>query len=342
MKTHEYFMEKCIDLAKKGIQDVSPNPMVGSIIVYNDEIIGQGYHEKYGSNHAEVNAINSVQDKSLLEKSTLYVNLEPCCHHGKTPPCTNLIIEKKIPKVVIGCIDSYSKVSGNGIKKLRNNLIEVIDCVLDKKCKELNRRFFSFHEKKRPYIILKWAKSKDNYIAPINQDKPFWMTCEKSKELVHRWRAQEDSILVGRKTVIADNPLLTVRLYNGKNPVRIIIDKNLTINQNLKIYNKEANTIILNQEKSLIDGKNIFVKIDFNNFLENMLNELYNRNILSVIVEGGAETINSCINRDLFDEIRVFTTTKILKNGIISPNIPKLNLLSKNIIDKDILEIFRR
>jgi len=342
MKTHEYFMEKCIDLAKKGIQDVSPNPMVGSIIVYNDEIIGQGYHEKYGSNHAEVNAINSVQDKSLLEKSTLYVNLEPCCHHGKTPPCTNLIIEKKIPKVVIGCKDSYSKVSGNGIKKLRNNLIEVIDCVLDKKCKELNRRFFSFHEKKRPYIILKWAKSKDNYIAPINQDKPFWMTCEKSKELVHRWRAQEDSILVGRKTVIADNPLLTVRLYNGKNPVRIIIDKNLTINQNLKIYNKEANTIILNQEKSLIDGKNIFVKIDFNNFLENMLNELYNRNILSVIVEGGAETINSFINRDLFDEIRVFTTTKILKNGIISPNIPKLNLLSKNIIDKDILEIFRR
>lgn len=342
MKTHEYFMEKCIDLAKKGIQDVSPNPMVGSIIVYNDEIIGQGYHEKYGSSHAEVNAINSVQDKSLLEKSTLYVNLEPCCHHGKTPPCTNLIIEKKIPKVVIGCKDSYSKVSGNGIKKLRNNLIEVIDCVLDKKCKELNRRFFSFHEKKRPYIILKWAKSKDNYIAPINQDKPFWMTCEKSKELVHRWRAQEDSILVGRKTVIADNPLLTVRLYNGKNPVRIIIDKNLTINQNLKIYNKEANTIILNQEKSLIDGKNIFVKIDFNNFLENMLNELYNRNILSVIVEGGAETINSFINRDLFDEIRVFTTTKILKNGIISPNIPKLNLLSKNIIDKDILEIFRR
>ena len=342
MKTHEYFMEKCINLAKKGIQDVSPNPMVGSIIVYNDEIIGQGYHEKYGSNHAEVNAINSVQDKSLLEKSTLYVNLEPCCHHGKTPPCTNLIIEKKIPKVVIGCKDSYSKVSGNGIKKLRNNLIEVIDSVLDKKCKELNRRFFSFHEKKRPYIILKWAKSKDNYIAPINQNKPFWMTCEKSKELVHRWRAQEDSILVGRKTVIADNPLLTVRLYNGKNPVRIIIDKNLTINQNLKIYNKEANTIILNQEKSLIDGKNIFVKIDFNNFLENMLNELYNRNILSVIVEGGAETINSFINLDLFDEIRVFTTTKILKNGIISPNIPKLNLLSKNIIDKDILEIFRR
>ena len=335
-------MEKCIDLAKKGIQDVSPNPMVGSIIVYNDEIIGQGYHEKYGSNHAEVNAINSVQDKSLLEKSTLYVNLEPCCHHGKTPPCTDLIIEKKIPKVVIGCIDSYSKVSGNGIKKLRNNLIKVIDCVLDKKCKELNRRFFSFHEKKRPYIILKWAKSKDNYIAPINQDKPFWMTCEKSKELVHRWRAQEDSILVGRKTVIADNPLLTVRLCNGKNPIRLIIDKNLTINQNLKIYNNEANTIILNQKKSLIDRKNIFVKVDFNNFLENMLNELYNRNILSVIVEGGAETINSFINRDLFDEIRVFTTTKILKNGIISPNIPKLNLLSKNIIDKDILEIFRR
>ena len=281
MKTHEYFMEKCIDLAKKGIQDVSPNPMVGSIIVYNNEIIGQGYHEKYGSNHAEVNAINSVQDKSLLEKSTLYVNLEPCCHHGKTPPCTDLIIENKIPKVVIGCKDSYSKVSGNGIKKLRNNLIEVIDCVLDDKCRELNRRFFCYHEKKRPYIILKWAKSKDNFIAPINQEKPFWMTCKKSKKLVHSWRAEEDAILVGRKTVVADNPSLTVRMCEGKNPLRIVIDKELKLNEKSNVFDDQAETIVFNNIKSSIVDKTTYLKADFNNLNQDILNQLYKRDILS-------------------------------------------------------------
>ena len=342
MKTHEYFMEKCIDLAKKGIQDVSPNPMVGSIIVYNNEIIGQGYHEKYGSNHAEVNAINSVQDKSLLEKSTLYVNLEPCCHQGKTPPCTDVIIENKIPKVVIGCKDSYSKVSGNGIKKLRNNLIEVIDCVLDDKCRELNRRFFCYHEKKRPYIILKWAKSKDNFIAPINQEKPFWMTSEKSKKLVHSWRAEEDAILVGRKTVVADNPSLTVRMCDGKNPIRIVIDKELSLNKKGNVFDDQAETIVFNNIKSAIIDKTTYLKADFNNLNEGILNQLYNRDILSLIIEGGKITINSFIEKNLFDEIRIFTTDKFLKKGINSPEFPDINLIKTSIINNDKLEVYKR
>ena len=342
MKTHEYFMEKCIDLAKKGIQDVSPNPMVGSIIVYNNEIIGRGYHKKFGSNHAEVNAINSVQDKSLLEKSTLYVNLEPCCHHGKTPPCTDLIIENKIPKVVIGCKDSYSKVSGNGIKKLRNNLIEVIDCVLDDKCKELNRRFFCYHEKKRPYIILKWAKSKDNFIAPINQEKPFWMTSEKSKKLVHSWRAEEDAILVGRKTVVADNPSLTVRMCEGKNPIRIVIDKELSLNKKSNVFDDQAETIVFNNIKSSIVDKTTYLKADFNNLNQDILNQLYKRKILSLIVEGGTITINSFIEKNLYDEIRVFTADKLLEKGINSPKLPDINLIKTSIINNDKLEVYKR
>ena len=210
----------------------------------------KAYHEKYGKAHAEVNAINSVKDKSLLKKSTLYVNLEPCAHFGKTPPCTNLIIESEIPKVVIGCIDSYSEVSGKGIEKMQNTGIEVIVGVLEKESRELNKRFFTFHEKKRPYIILKWAESKDGFIAPKNQNKPFWMTSSESKKLVHKWRAEEEAILIGRITAKKDNPSLTVIEVAGSNPIRIIIDKNLTLSGDLNLFNSEAKTIIFNTIKS--------------------------------------------------------------------------------------------
>ena len=236
-------MKKCLELAKKGMGYVSPNPMVGCVIVFNDEIIGEGYHQEYGKDHAEVNAIENVKDKSLLKKSTLYVNLEPCVHFGKTPPCTNLIIESKIPKVVIGCADSYSEVSGKGIKKMQNRGIEIIVGVLGKESRELNKRFFTFHEKKRPYIILKWAESKDGFMAPLNQNKPFWMTSSESKKLVHKWRAEEEAILIGRITAKKDNPSLTVREVAGSNPIRIIIDKNLTLSGDLNLFNSDAKTI---------------------------------------------------------------------------------------------------
>ena len=342
MKTHEHFIDKCIRLARKGALDVSPNPMVGCVIVYDGEIIGEGYHKEYGKNHAEVNAINSVKDKSILKNSILYVNLEPCCHHGKTPPCTDLIIKYNIPKVVIGCIDTFSKVSGQGIKKLKDNSVEVIYGVLEKDCIELNKRFFCYHIKKRPYIILKWAKSKDNFIAPINQEKPFWMTCEKSKKLVHSWRAEEDAILVGRKTVVADNPSLTVRMSEGKNPLRIVIDKELKLNEKSNVFDDQAETIVFNNIKSTIVDKTTYLKADFNNLNQDILNQLYNRDILSLIIEGGAITINSFIEKNLYDEIRVFTTDKILIKGVNSPELPDINLIETSIINNDKLEVYKR
>ena len=342
MKTHEYFIDKCISLARKGALDVSPNPMVGCVIVNDGEIIGEGYHKEFGKNHAEVNAINSVKDKSALRNSILYVNLEPCCHHGKTPPCTDLIIKYNIQKVVIGCKDTFSKVSGKGIKKLKDNSVDVIYGVLEKDCVELNKRFFCYHIKKRPYIILKWAKSKDNFIAPINQEKPFWMTSEKSKKLVHSWRAEEDAILVGRKTVVADNPFLTVRTSKGKNPKRIIIDKELLLDIKSNVFDDQADTIVFNNIKSAIIDKTTYLKADFNNLNEDILNQLYNRNILSLIVEGGAITINSFIATNLYDEIRIFTTDKLLKNGVNSPELPDINLIETSIINNDKLEVYKR
>ena len=342
MKTHEHFIDKCIRLARKGALDVSPNPMVGCVIVIDGEIIGEGYHKEYGKNHAEVNAINSVKDKSVLKNSILYVNLEPCCHHGKTPPCTDLIIKYNIPKVVIGCIDTFSKVSGQGIKKLKDNSVDVIYGVLEKDCIELNKRFFCYHIKKRPYIILKWAKSKDNFIAPINQEKPFWMTCEKSKKLVHSWRAEEDAILVGRKTVVVDNPSLTVRMCEGKNPIRIVIDKELSLNEKSNVFDDQAETIVFNNIKSAIVDKTTYLIADFNNLNQDILNQLYNRDILSVIIEGGAITINSFIEKNLYDEIRVFTTDKILKKGINSPELPDINSIETSIINNDKLEVYKR
>ena len=342
MKTHEYFIDKCIILARKGALDVSPNPMVGCVIVNDGEIIGEGYHKKYGKNHAEVNAIHSVNDKSLLKNSILYVNLEPCCHHGKTPPCTDLILKYNIPKVVIGCIDTFSKVSGQGMKKLKDNSVEVIYGVLEKECTELNKRFFCYHTKKRPYIILKWAKSKDNFIAPINQEKPFWMTSEKSKKLVHSWRAEEDAILVGRKTVVADNPSLTVRMCEGKNPIRIIIDKELSLDKKSNVFDDQAETIVFNNIKSAIIDKTTYLKADFNNLNEGILNQLYNRDILSLIIEGGTITINSFIEKNLYDEIRVFTADKLLEKGINSPELPDINLIKTSIINNDKLEVYKR
>ena len=338
MQTQEFFMKKCIELASKAMGFVSPNPMVGCLIVYEDEIIGEGNHEKYGKAHAEVNAINSVKDKSLLKKSTLYVNLEPCAHFGKTPPCTNLIIESEIPKVIIGCIDSYSEVSGKGIEKMQNTGIEVIVGVLEKESRELNKRFFTFHEKKRPYIILKWAESKDGFMAPLNQNKSFWMTSIESKKLVHKWRAEEEAILVGRITAKKDNPSLTVREVAGSNPIRIIIDKNLKLSSDLNLFNSEAKTIIFNAIKSKEPGTNQFIKINFSNLIKSILEELHQQNIQSVIIEGGSKTLQSFIDANMWDEARVFTTNKTLAKGVKSPTIEG-EIISENKIGEDELEI---
>ena len=331
-------MKKCLELATKGMGYVSPNPMVGCVVVFNNQIIGEGYHEEYGTAHAEINAIENVKDKSLLKKSTLYVNLEPCVHFGKTPPCTNLIIESEIPKVVIGCRDSYSEVSGKGIEKMQNIGIEVIVGVLEKESRELNKRFFTFHEKKRPYIILKWAESKDGFMAPLNQNKPFWMTSSESKKLVHKWRAEEEAILIGRITAKKDNPSLTVREVAGSNPIRIIIDKNLTLSGDLNLFNSEAKTIIFNSIKSEETGTTNFIKIDFNYLIKNILEELHKQNIQSVKIEGGSITLQSFIDANIWDEARIFTANKLFSQGLKTPIIEGEIILEEE-IGTDTLEI---
>jgi diaminohydroxyphosphoribosylaminopyrimidine deaminase/5-amino-6-(5-phosphoribosylamino)uracil reductase len=340
MQNHEFFMKRCLTLGQKAIGYVAPNPMVGCVIVYEGKIIGEGFHQKHGEAHAEVNAINSVKDKSLLNKSTLYVNLEPCAHFGKTPPCSNFIIEHTIPKVVIGCVDSFSKVSGKGIKKMRNKGIEIIVGILEKESRELNKRFFTSHEKNRPYVILKWAESKGGFIAPNNQNEPFWMTSGKSKKLVHKWRAEEDAILVGRITTEKDNPSLTVREVKGENPIRIVIDKDLKLSSDLNLFDSNAKTLIFNIIKNEETDSNVFIKTNFNNLVLNILQELHKQKIQSLIIEGGATTLQSFIDAKLWDEARIFTTNKELNDGVNSPNIEG-KMLFETVIEGDKLKIIK-
>ncbi|MDG1933535.1 MAG: bifunctional diaminohydroxyphosphoribosylaminopyrimidine deaminase/5-amino-6-(5-phosphoribosylamino)uracil reductase RibD [Flavobacteriales bacterium] len=331
MQEHEFFIRKCIDLARKGNGLVSPNPMVGSVIVYKGNIIGSGYHQKFGCNHAEVNAISSVKDKKLLKESTLYVNLEPCSHFGKTPPCADLIIKSRIPKVVVGSKDSFSLVCGKGIENMKKGGVKVILGVLEKECRELNKRFFISQEKKRPYVILKWAESSDGFIAPDFQPESFWMTSKESKLLVHKWRSQEDGIIIGRKTAELDNPRLTTRLVEGKNPVRIIIDSKLKLNIKLNIFNDDAKTIILNKQKEESVGSNNYIKIESNSSIIDILETLNKEDINSIIVEGGTTTIQHFINSNLWDEARIFITHHELCQGRKSPSIDKKNWNEKKI-----------
>jgi diaminohydroxyphosphoribosylaminopyrimidine deaminase/5-amino-6-(5-phosphoribosylamino)uracil reductase len=332
-------MKRCFALAEKGIGRVSPNPMVGCVIVHNDNIIGEGFHQQFGEAHSEVNAINSVTDKSVLQEATLYVNLEPCAHFGKTPPCANLIIQYKIKQVVIANFDSNPLVAGKGIAQLREAGIEVLEKVLEKEGRFLNRRFFTFHEKKRPYIILKWAKSSDNFFAPIGGQQ-LWLTGEKAKRLTHQWRTEERGILVGTHTALIDNPQLTARLYEGNNPTRIVIDKENMLIDKLAIKDQQAPTIIFNQSITKTSNNLTYIAIDFNqNVIEQMLGKLMELNISSVIIEGGAFTINHFIQQNIWDEARVFTAPLTLNKGIPSPSL-LCTVLKKENIGKDILNIY--
>jgi len=331
-------MKICIDLARKGFPKAMPNPLVGCVIVHNDKIIGQGYHQQYGENHAEVNAIHSVDDKSLLAHSTLFVTLEPCSHFGKTPPCANLIVESKIPRVVIGSLDTFSEVNGQGIERLKSAGIQVRTSVLEDDCRAINKRFFTFHEKKRPYIILKWAKSSDGYIAPLNQTQAFWMTSKASKTLVHQWRSEESAILVGKTTVIKDNPLLTCREVKGKNPIRLVIDRTLTLDHNYSIFNRNASTLVLNES---LDNET-HIKLDFHAFIPSLMEALHKRGIQSLIVEGGAQTLNTFINANCWDEARIFTSQKKLGNGLQSPVIENFKEKTEILDTDELMYYFNR
>lgn len=338
---HNYFMDRCIQIALNGLGSTYPNPLVGAVLVHENEIIGEGWHHSSGNPHAEVNAINNVKDKSLIPFSTLYVSLEPCSHFGKTPPCSLLVIEKKIKKVVIGTIDNNPKVAGKGIEMLQNKGIEVIVGVCEEECKTLNKRFFTFHDKKRPYIILKWAKSKDNFISPNqkNNQSPFWISNEYSRILTHKWRTEEQAILVGTQTVLDDNPTLDARLWKGKNPMRIVIDAKNIIEETFSIKNEMARTLVFTQ-KDVENTENInFVKYSKDeNLCEIILKKLYDLDIQSVIIEGGSVTLQHFINQNLWDEARIFEGNVMLLEGTKSPEI-KGKLVVTQRIGQDILTI---
>ena len=344
MKLHEKYISRCIELAKNGLGTTYPNPLVGSVIVYDGKIIGEGWHKKSGEPHAEVHAVNSVKDKTLLKKATIYVSLEPCSHFGKTPPCCDLIIKNGIPNIVIGTVDPNIKVAGNGIKKLIDTGATVTVGILEKECKKLNKRFFTFHEKKRPYIILKWAESQDGFIAPSknirNEQKPFWITNEFSRQLTHKWRSEEQAILVGTNTVIDDNPRLDVRDWSGNNPIRIVLDKNNRIQNDSHVFDNQIKTIILCQSITSINSENtIFERIDFDkNIAPQIIEVLYKHKIQSLIIEGGRQTLQTFIDENLWDEARIFVGNESLENGTKAPIVVMKNI-EKHTIENDELII---
>lgn len=327
MVQHEKYMRRCLELAGLGMGSVSPNPMVGAVILYQDRIIGEGYHRKYGEAHAEVNAINHVIERfdnanEVLRQSTIYVSLEPCAHYGKTPPCADLIIRHHIPNVVVGCRDPFAQVDGKGIEKLRDAGINITVGVLEKECQWLNRRFFARVQKHRPYVILKWAQTADGLFAP-DDNSQHWITGPESRKLVHRWRTEEDAILVGKNTVAIDNPQLNVRYAHGKSPKRVVIDRRLELKPSLKVFDQSAESIIFNEVKTDVDGKNKYIALeDFDRYVpQYILFQLYLQDIQSVIIEGGARTLNSFIEAGLWDEARIFTGETELKKGIKAPEI---------------------
>lgn len=336
---HETYIQRCLELAEKALGKTYPNPMVGCVIVHNSVIIGEGFHEKAGENHAEINAINNVKNPELLKESTIYVSLEPCAHFGKTPPCAHRIVEIGFKKVVIGTLDSHDKVNGKGRQIIEDAGIEVVSGVLEKQCQELNKRFFTFHQKQRPYIILKWAASGDGFL-----DKDFQPTQignPLTKQFVHQVRSQEHAILVGTKTALTDNPSLTTREIVGRNPIRILIDFDLKVLQDFNLYNEEAPTIVFNSLKEITEGNIKFIKIEKLDFLENLMNKLFELQIQSIIIEGGRFTLQQFIDDDLWDETMIIKNDKLhLFNGTKAPNFNYKQIKIKHFRD-NIIEFYK-
>ncbi|AMR33066.1 bifunctional diaminohydroxyphosphoribosylaminopyrimidine deaminase/5-amino-6-(5-phosphoribosylamino)uracil reductase [Mucilaginibacter sp. PAMC 26640] len=345
MPQHQIYMRRCLELAALGAGSVSPNPMVGSVIVHNGKIIGEGYHRKYGEAHAEVNAVQMVisshqNHAELLAQSTIYVSLEPCAHYGKTPPCADLIIKHQIPKVVVGCRDPFAQVDGKGIEKLIAAGIEIVTGVLEEECQWLNRRFFTRVQKQRPYIILKWAQTANGFFAPADGSQ-YWITGPEAKKLVHRWRAEEDAILVGRITALVDNPQLNVRLAEGKSPKRIVIDRTLELSEQLNIFDGTTETLIFNEIKTDIIGNLKYIALEnFDHYLpQYIMYQLYMQDIQSVIIEGGANTLNSFIKDGLWDEARIFTGWSVLTDGVPAPRVSGTNG-GTSVVGADQLQLF--
>jgi len=335
------YMQRALELARLGLGYVSPNPMVGCVIVYQDKIIGEGYHRKYGGPHAEVEAIDSVEDKSLLPASDVYVTLEPCSYFGKTPPCADLLVKYRVKKVIISTIDPNPKVSGKGIEILKKAGIEVSQGLLEEEGSDLNKRFFTSIQHQRPYIILKWAETSDGFIARKNFDSK-WISNELSRRLVHKWRAEEDAILVGKNTARYDNPTLNVRDWQGSDPLRVVIDHELQLSPDINLFDKQIPTICYNLKKAEVMEGLSFVNLGKASFIPELLTDLHRRNIQSIIIEGGRKTLTDFITAGLWDEARVFRSDNCFGDGIKSPQLLNASFEGKEDIDGDILTYFKR
>lgn len=344
MEQHQLYMHRCIKLAALAAGHTAPNPMVGSVLVYENKIIGEGYHMQYGQAHAEVNCINSLKEeyKHLIEKSVIYVSLEPCAHFGKTPPCADLIIKNKIPTVVVGCRDPFEQVDGKGIEKLKKTGIEVISQVLENECKELNKRFFTFHTKKRPYIILKWAQSKNQNIANADFTRVL-ISNAYTNRLVHKWRSEEAGILIGTNTALQDNPLLNTRNWTGPDPVRLIVDLNARLPSTLQVFDEKQKTIIFNTFKQEEQGNLLYYKIDKDvSVVSSILKACYELQIQSIFVEGGTRLLQSFINEQLWDEARVIENSElIIDNGLNAPVLSNHYLASSESVLTDVITSYK-
>jgi diaminohydroxyphosphoribosylaminopyrimidine deaminase/5-amino-6-(5-phosphoribosylamino)uracil reductase len=331
VKIHEKYLLRCLQIAENGLGSAAPNPMVGAVITYNNKIIGEGFTGPFGGAHAEVRAIDSVVDKSLLKESTLYVTLEPCCHFGKTPPCTDKILSAGIPRIVIGLQDPNEKVGGKGIAILKDAGCEVITGVLALECKEHHRRFLTFHTKRRPYIILKWAQSADGFVAPATSKRkttpePYWISSPVSRQLAHKWRSEESGILVGTQTALEDNPKLDARLWKGSNPVRVLLDRQLRVPKDFHIFKTSGKLIIFcSSQKTPKDTDRILYRpvSEGKPLVTQFLSALWEAQIQSIIVEGGARTLDSFIQSGKWDEARIFISPSKLGSGLEAPRLLK-------------------
>lgn len=338
-------MKRCFELASLGLGNAAPNPLVGSVIVHNGSIIGEGYHKKYGGPHAEVNACNAVEDKSFLAESTLYVNLEPCAHHGKTPPCADLIIKHQLKRVIISNFDPFSAVDGKGIERLKSAGIEVITGILEEEGRWLNRRFFTFHEKKRPYVILKFAQTIDGFLDGNRSDddeaEALKISGSQMNQIVHKWRSEEASILVGKNTVLLDNPSLTTRLWPGKNPLRLVIDPELEVPETKAVMSDGNHTWIFNARRDeYCENKLCFIQInDPSDFHSEILTYLHKSDIQSVIIEGGAATLSRFIEANVWDEARIITGNMRIGSGVTAPEFQG-KLIASNHFGADLLQVY--
>jgi diaminohydroxyphosphoribosylaminopyrimidine deaminase/5-amino-6-(5-phosphoribosylamino)uracil reductase len=344
MNAHVPYMHRCLQLAKLGQGYVAPNPMVGAVLVHNHRIIGEGYHEKYGQAHAEVNCIASVQeqDRALIPHSTMYVSLEPCAHFGKTPPCADLIIRHQIPHVVVGCVDPFAQVKGKGIAKLRSHGIEVTAGVLEQECMEINKRFITFVTQQRPYIVLKWAQSANGRMARADRAR-FNISNDRSRRLVHKWRSEEASILVGTNTAFFDDPELTNRFWHGEHPVRLIVDMELRLPSSLKLFNREVKTIIFNTLKHEETENLLYHHVTTDvSLVHQIINTLHQLKIQSVLVEGGARLLQSFIDENMWDEMRIITNEElVMQEGIAAPTFGQVQKIITQRLLADRLDVYK-